>query len=307
MEFRNAIFAGGGSRCFWQLGFWDGANRAGLGLAETVDYAASASAGCAMATACMLNRGAQALEIFKLMAARNPRNIHWENLLPGSGKPLLPHFDMYRHALEQFLVPGDLERLSNKRLEFLMAGFPRFLPSGPGAMLAFAIYGLEKHLTGGLHPSWTRRLGFQPLVRGNQDAEDLADLIAIILASSCVPPVLPGAGYKGQRVLDGGIIDSVPAHLADGRAGITLVLLSRRYRRPLPESGQRVYVQPSEPIRIDRFDYANPLGLQETYDLGLKDGSKFARLFRAHRYPTNSVPAELAENGDAPIVHAGYR
>ena len=30
MSFRNAIFAGGGSRCFWQLGFWEGAKEAGL-------------------------------------------------------------------------------------------------------------------------------------------------------------------------------------------------------------------------------------------------------------------------------------
>jgi hypothetical protein len=38
-------------------------------------------------------------------------------------------------------------------------------------------------------------------------------------------------------------------------------------------------VQPSEPIRIDKFDYANPVGLQETYNLGLKDGAQFARTF----------------------------
>ena len=43
----------------------------------------------------------------------------------GSGKPLLPHIDMYRSALEQFLLPDDLEKLADKRLEFLMARFPR--------------------------------------------------------------------------------------------------------------------------------------------------------------------------------------
>ncbi len=280
MEFRNVIFAGGGSRCLWQVGFWEGANRAGLGLAQTVDYAASTSAGSAMATACMLGRGPQALELFKELVDRNPRNIHWSNLKPGSGGPLLPHMDMYRHALERFLKPADLARLAHKRLEFLMARFPRFLPSTLGTLLAFALYGLEKHLTGVLHPTWTRKLGFQPLVRGNQEADDIADLIEIILASSCVPPVLPGKGYKGQRVLDGGIIDNVPAHLADGRAGRTLVLLSKRYRQPLPAPAQRVYVQPSEAIRIDKFDYANPAGLQETYDLGVRDGEAFAATVR---------------------------
>lgn len=276
MIIRNVIFAGGGSRCLWQLGFWEGANRAGLGLAETVDYAASTSAGSAMATAALVGRPAEALELFKELTARNPRNIHWQNLRPGSGKPLLPHMAMYRTALERFLVPEDMERLSTKRLEFLMAEFPDYLPSSLGTMLAFSVYGLEKHLTGVLHPRWTRKLGFQPLTKGNQDAEDVADLINIILASSTVPPVLPTKGYKGLRVLDGGIIDNVPAHLADQRAGQTLVLLSKKYSKPLPAPGRRIYAQPSKPVRIDKFDYANPEALQATYDLGLRDGTRFA-------------------------------
>lgn len=273
---KSAVFAGGGSRCLWQVGFWEGANEAGLGLDDTVDFAASTSAGCAMATACLLGRGREALALFKDMTAENPANIHWGNLRPGSGKPLLPHIRMYREALERFLRPSDLEALANKQLAFLMARFPPALPSGPGAMLAFLIYGLEKRLTGKLHPTWTGRLGFQPVVRGNRDAGDIAGLIDIILASSCVPPVLPGPGYDGMRVLDGGVIDNVPAHLADGREGKTLVLLSKRYRAPLPAHGTRIYVQPSRPIRIDKFDYANPEGLQEAYDLGVADGRAWA-------------------------------
>ena len=278
MEFKNAIFAGGGSRCIWQLGFWEGANKAGLGLAETIDYAASTSAGCAMARATMLDRGPEALDVAKQLISRNPRNIHWQNLRPGSGKPLLPHLAIYHEMMETFLRPTDLEQLADKRVEFLMAQFPAYLPSGIGAALAFAVYGVEKRLTSSLHPSWTHKMGFKPIVKGNQDAQNLAELIDIILAASCVPPVLPSNGYKGIRVLDGGIIDNVPAHLADGREGRTLVLLSKRYKHVLPEPGKRVYVQPSEVIMIDKFDYANPTGIQEAYDLGLKDGADFSKV-----------------------------
>ena len=121
----------------------------------------------------------EALELFKDMTAQNPANIHWRNLRPGSGKPLLPHIAMYREALEQFLLPEDLELLAGKRLEFLMARFPRYLPSGLGAVIAFAIYGLEKHITGVLHPTWTRRMGFTPVVQGNHDARVVADLIEL--------------------------------------------------------------------------------------------------------------------------------
>jgi predicted patatin/cPLA2 family phospholipase len=174
-----------------------------------------------------------------------------------------------------------------------MAVFPPYLPSAVATPLAFAVYGLEKYLTGALHPRWTRQLGFTPLTAGNREACNVEEFIEIVLASSCVPPVLPGGDYRGQRVLDGGIIDSVPAHLADARPGRTLVLLSKRYRRPLPDAGKRIYVQPSEAIRIDKFDYANPQGLEETYDLGYRDGRDFAASMTA----ATPAPAEAVQAG----------
>lgn len=274
--FRSAVFAGGGSRCFWQLGFWDGANAAGLGLQDSVDFAASTSAGCAIATAALLNRGPEALALFMDMTRRNPANIHWQNLAPWKAEPLLPHVRMYREALEGFLDASDLESLRPVRLAFLMSVSPRLLSGSAAALLAFSIYGLEKHLTNRVHPRWTRKLGFTPLVAGNREAASVSDLVEIILNASCVPPVLPSAGYHGKPVLDGGMIDNVPASLTEDRPGQTLVLLSKRYHGPLPRHPGRIYVQPSEPIRLDKFDYANPDGLRETYELGLMDGKRYA-------------------------------
>ena len=294
MEFRNAIFAGGGSRCFWQMGFWKGANAAGLDLSGTVKYAAGVSAGCASATAAMLDRCDEALEVFVQLTSRNPRNVHWWNLKPGSTGPLLPHMNMYREGLKTLLTPSDLDALSHKHVEFLMARFPRFLPSAIGTLSAFVTYGIEKRVTGRLHPLWTRRMGFKPLTAGNHEAADIADLMDAILASSCVPPVLPTKGYRGYRILDGGVIDNVPAFLADGRPGSTLVLLSKRYRRPLPGPAQRVYVQPSQPIEIDKFDYANPSGLEKIFDLGKADGAQFAK---SHLLSARQGTAVIRENG----------
>ena len=82
MSFRNAIFAGGGSRCFWQLGFWEGAKAAGLDLQSSIRFVGSTSAGCAMATAAVLDRARGALHLFQELTAQNPRNIHWWNLHP---------------------------------------------------------------------------------------------------------------------------------------------------------------------------------------------------------------------------------
>lgn len=274
--FENVVFAGGGSRCFWQLGFWKGVNEAGIPLTKTVRYAASTSAGCLVATASLLDRTEEALTLFKSYTASNPSNIHWDNLKPGHSGRLLPHMDMFLDAAREFLSATDLQKLESKRLEFLMARIPGQWPAGLAAMVAFALYGLDKRITGSLHPSWTQKLGFEARVWGNQDAHDIEDFIAMMIASSSVPPVLVSPPYRGDRVLDGGIIDNVPAHLADGRPGKTLVLLSKRYRHALPKGDVRTYVQPSQAITLDKFNYADPVALQAVYDLGLADGKRWA-------------------------------
>ncbi len=290
-HFDNVVFAGGGSRCFWQLGFWDGAVHAGLRLDTTVRYAASTSAGCAICTAAMLDRGPEALDLFMEMTDRNPANVHWQNLRARNGSPLLPHMAMYREALTRFLQPADLAALADRQLEFLMAIPPVYLPGGFGPLLAFPLYGLEKHLTGAVHPSWTRRLGFQPLVKGNRDVTSVDELIEIILAASCVPPVLPSPGYRGRRVLDGGLIDNVPVDLTQDKTGKTLVLLSKRYRDALPQVPGRVYVQPGRPIAIDKFDYASPEKLLQTYRQGEQDGQDFVSGL-AHQRQTQAKSEE---------------
>ncbi len=274
--FRNVIFAGGGSRCVWQLGFWNGANAAGLALDESVSYVASTSAGCAMATAAILNREQEALDRFKVLTAANPSNVHWQNLRPGSGKPLLPHMAMYRQVMQEFLRPEDLLILRQKTLEFLIAQRPGHLPGALGPLVGFTVYGLEKRITGRVHPRWARKLGFAPIVANAGQAEDVQMLVDMVLAASCVPPVLSSPPFNGQHILDGGMIDNVPAFLADERSGETLVLLSKRYKVELPRIPGRTYVQPSAPIRMDKFDYANPEGLQEVYELGTADGRAYA-------------------------------
>jgi predicted acylesterase/phospholipase RssA len=99
----------------------------------------------------------------------------------------------------------------------------------------------------------------------------------MVLAASCVPPVLPEGRFENQNVLDGGLIENIPVRLAENQPGETLVLLSRKYEHPLPSDERVTWVQPSKPITIDKFDYANPGGLQETFDLGFADGVAYVR------------------------------
>ncbi len=278
MKFRNAIFAGGGSRCFWQLGFWEGAKQSGLDLQSSVKFVGSTSAGCAMATAAVLDRSHYALELFKDFTAKNPRNIHWNNANPFKQGALLPHARMYREALTELIGPGDLDTLKNTSVHFLMSSYPRRLTGAIGAVVAFCIYGIENTLRRDpIHPSWPARAGLKPLVGRAADCHTRQDYISMVLASSCIPPILPEGHLRGRKVLDGGLIENIPVRLADDQPGETLVLLSRRYERKLPSTKRVTWVQPSKQIEIDKFDYANPRGLQETFDLGIADGQQFGQ------------------------------
>lgn len=272
---RNVIFAGGGSRCFWQLGCWDGLRDAGVPLTETVACFGSTSAGCAMATAAAVDRTLDALRLFQALSRRNPANIHWGNVLK-PGAPLLPHARMYRAALAEFVGPAELARIQSKTVRFLLAAYPRLLGGPLGAAWGFAVYAAEKRLRDPIHPAWGRRAGFTPIVGEASRCATVDEFIALALAASCVPPVLPEGRHQGRPVLDGGLVDNVPVLLAADQPGHTLVLLSKRYARPLPAVAGMTYLQPSAQIRIDKFDYANPAGLQEAYDLGRADGRRAA-------------------------------
>ena len=278
MRFRNAIFAGGGSRCFWQLGFWEGAKESGLDLQQSVKFVGSTSAGCAMATAAVLDRAHDALNLFKEFTERNPKNIHWGNLHPLRRGSLFPHASMYRAALDELLTREDLTTIKQSSVHFLMSGYPRRLKGAIGAATALSIYAFENTFRGDpLHPKWPAKFGFTPLVGRAADCHTLEDYVDMVLGASCVPPLLPEGRFGDRKVLDGGLIENIPVRLAADQPGRTLVLTSRKYEQPLPSTKRVTWVQPSQPIKIDKFDYANPEGLQETFDLGVRDGRAFGR------------------------------
>jgi predicted patatin/cPLA2 family phospholipase len=153
-----------------------------------------------------------------------------------------------------------------------------------GARLAAVVgviaYNIEKHLFYPLHPVFSTKLGFKGEVRSVSECSTREELTDLILASSCAPPLLPVMKLGKKVALDGGMIDNVPVRILDDCTGKKLVLLTRRYKDSmLPEETGVVYVQPSEDIKITKWEYTDPEGLQYVYDLGRRDGERFAKLF----------------------------
>lgn len=268
--FQSVVLAGGGSRCFWHAGFWREA--AGpLGLAPR--QLATVSASSAMACAIQAGLIDEALRAFVAVTRGNPRNYYPRNIL--GSQPVFPHEAMYRRTLLEVIDAAALARIqAGADVRILLGRGPRWLGPRGGLLLAAAAYNYDKHVRRKVHPTAPLALGFRPEVVSVRECETPEKLADLVLASSCTPPMTPLLKWNGTYVLDGGVVDNVPWCALDGDPGETLVLLSRRYEK-LPEISGRTYVQPSKKLPISAWDYANPAGLQATFDLGRRDGEAF--------------------------------
>lgn len=268
------VFAGGGSRCLWQVGFWEVVSGA-MGLRPR--RVAAASAGAAMACIVFAGKTQETLERFKEATARNRRNVYPSNLFGDA--PVFPHYGMYRGTILDAVDTATLRALhEGPDIRVLLSRPSRRM--GPRLAAAAGILGymVERYLKDPVHPSFGKRLGFTPRVVSVRECATVDELADLILASSCTPPFTPLLTWRGEPVLDGGLVDNVPVSILDGSEEPTLVLLTRKYDPArIPRVPNRTYVQPSRPIPISKWDYTNPEGLQEAYDLGRADGTAFCR------------------------------
>ena len=272
----NAIsFAGGGNRCYWQGGFFEA-------LSERFDLrpalAVGASAGAFAGIYSLLGLGARVRE--RVLASCGPHRRNFDLAGWRRGGALCPVGPLYRALIEDVLDARALKAL-NSRTDFRLAltRLPRGLPPLLGAALGIGAYQLEKHLLGPVHPGFGRRLGFRPEFVSARELGGAGALADALIASSCVPPFMPITQVNGTPAFDGGLVDNVPVlplEPIEAAGGRSLVLLTRNYRR-LPAVPGRSYVQPSRRIDVRQFDLRNPAGIRAAYELGLADGSAFAR------------------------------
>jgi predicted patatin/cPLA2 family phospholipase len=107
-----------------------------------------------------------------------------------------------------------------------------------------------------------------------QEPEDLVDLV---LASSATPPFTAIGRHRGRRLLDGGMVDNAPAFVAEQAAGVerNLVLLTRPYpAESVGWKGSRLYLCPTEPVPINRWDYTSVERVDATVALGRLDAKR---------------------------------
>ena len=109
-----------------------------------------------------------------------------------------------------------------------------------------------------------------------ESAEEVADLI---MASSATPPFTPFGRFRGERYLDGGMVDNVPAFAAEQVAGVArnLVLLTRPYPpQSLGPRGARLYLAPSRITPVSCWDYTSSERVEATVAMGRAEATLHA-------------------------------
>jgi predicted patatin/cPLA2 family phospholipase len=268
-------FAGGGNRAFYQLGLmniWYERLRPRIGCLATC------SAGACVAALMLSGREAEVGQYWKERCREVTKNFEWRRLL--SGQRPTPHEPLYRDMLLYAFSAGGFERIRSQPFPILVlaTAFPHRLPAFAAVALALCAYKLEKRLRGEMiHPTYGRRVGFTGMTFDARDCGTPAELADLIIASSATPPFTSLGLFAGRRLLDGGVIDNVPAFLADEVPGIerNLVMLTRPYPSGVTgRQGSRLYIAPREALPVERWDFTRPDLLEATITIGERDAER---------------------------------
>lgn len=269
--------AGGGQRAFLQIGFLE---RWWEPMFPRLGAVSACSAGACFGIIWASGRQPETHGYWLARRSGITRNFDWAKLLRGE-RPT-PQMPIYPDTMRFALADGGFERIKALPFPFLIltAILPRFLPAPLSVFLGMAGYSLERQLSHGtLHPRAGQRIGFRPFAMDARGCRDPEELVALVLASSATPPFTPLGAVRGHRLLDGGIIDNAPAALADAVAGVerTVVLLTRPYPEgAVGRRGHRLYLAPSEPPPISRWDYTSESRVEATLALGRRDAVRQA-------------------------------
>lgn len=302
--FDKVVFAGGGHRCWWQAGFWEGL-RAEIELQPRV--IGGVSMGAFMACLVHANDTRRALSWFERELSGVRTNIALTNLFRKDA-PLFRQGVIYRKALRALLGGEHFRQLMWQAPEIRVA-----YAVAPSAMtdrqLAMHAWGFYRHDgkpgSRPLHPG--RKASdeegadrFRPEIKSLQDCGSDREMIELLMASSAIPPMFTPVELEGERAVSGELVDPVPVQTVQGVVGPTLVLTTRAYdrRAPVFASEGRIYVRPSSSALAASWDFTSPGRFAKLYDLGRRDAESFLQLFGLGGYQRESAFAGMLLGGD---------
>lgn len=280
--FDKVVFAGGGHRCWWQAGFWE-VLRAEIELRPRVIGAVSM--GAFMACLVHANDTKRALAWFERELSGVRLNVDLLAIFR-KDEPVFRQGLIYRKALRALLGGEQFRQLMWQAPEIRVshAIAPASLTDRQVAAQSWRAYRRDAKLVPrGLHAAQAKdeAARFMPGVKRLQDCRGEREMIDLLMASSSLPPMFEPVSLDDERVLSGELIDPVPVGTVADVPGQTLVLTTRPHDRKAPvfATKGRIYVQPSQALKFNPWDFTATRNFQRAYDLGRADAEAFLRMF----------------------------
>ncbi len=236
------------------------------------------SAGAAIAASLMAGTTEAALAACKKLYSANAQLFDWKALIRLKVK--FAHQHIYPAWLHSLMGDGDYAALqqAQSRLSVAVTQPAHWLGLTGSLITGSVAYLLDKKIAHSIHPKFPRYLGLRQAFFNLKECGSAQEARHLLAAAAAAGPFMKAQKVGERWALDGGYIDNAPVPAqTPAEAARTLVLLTRHYP-DLPQQftfEQRQYWQPSRKIPVSTWDCRPSTTVDQAYQLGLEDASRF--------------------------------
>ncbi|WP_411824429.1 patatin-like phospholipase family protein [Leptospira sp. 'Mane'] len=274
----SLAIAGGGCKALYGLGIGRVLREWGVRFNEV----SGVSAGAAMALCILSESEEETVEYFEEITRRNSSNFHFSNLL--RGEPTFPHEEMYRRGIRFGLRFDRILASGAKVIIHTVKAYPQEnslknkfrlarLISETGRAFLLDDRDRGEGKSASRISEIVKKWKMQDVDFTEKDFHNPEVIEQFILNSSSIPPIVDFQSVNGEYYLDGGLTNNlVIEKFSPGAKIIGIHYESSTIVGKDPDILKKTYMmRPSRPLTITSFDYTNPAGLRDAYELGKAD------------------------------------
>ncbi|WP_246052309.1 patatin-like phospholipase family protein [Leptospira idonii] len=274
----SLAIAGGGCKAFYGLGIGKALRNWGVRFNEV----SGVSAGAAMALCILSETEDETVEYFEEITKRNSSNFHFSNLL--RGERTFPHEDMYRRGIRFGMRFDRILASGVKVIIHTVRAYPKEnslknkfrlarLISETGRAFLLDDRDRSEGIPANRISEIVKKWNMEDVDFTEKDFSNQEVIEQFILNSSSIPPIVDFQSVNNEYYLDGGLTNNLVIEKFAPNAKIIAI-----HYEPAtivgkdPDLLRKTYImRPSKRLPITSFDYTNPQGVREAYELGIAD------------------------------------
>lgn len=274
----SLAIAGGGCKAFYGLGVGYQLRKFGIKFKGI----SGVSAGAAMILGIVSESEELGLNYMASLAQRNTSNFKLSRIL--KGQTPFPHENIYRRTIRYSI---DIEKIRNTNIKIYIqtiAAIPKIdkftdminktkiIPQTASAFIldeADKLKGIPCDRVEKIKEKWN----FREIIYTNEDLQDSQIVEQIILNSSSVPPVISLQNKDSTYFFDGGLVNNLPLEvfpIKEKKIGVYYED-STIFGKDSEILRNTFLIRPSRELKVTSFDYTNPSGIIDAFELGKRD------------------------------------